>query len=585
MVIEKFTFSRILLLNGGGKILPFILIIFLSYVGPIFGQGDGTGLNSMIEIRNIEIEFSGDSIAVKDKGILISTILSKFKIYSGENIRVSDIDVAIQRLNSVPEVKAANYRLELGNGVSYTLILELELTNSGLLKSAVSGLLTKNKTKNFPFLYNSKSLKLKIDLGATVSPVVGLNTWLNNGELFTQFSPFGKDYPKNNRFFAFESAFTVGGTLVLRISDNSFLYGNYRLLFASTLGRDLNRSDNPSSLLTENLYGGIVGSFPTKNGSVFTYNLSVGKQPYRIGTGMLLCQIALNGGERGATNIWPRFSGDFVGLAQFRYNNLKAEYFYVDPNEFGGLETQTKLTGGNIEYSKFLGIKTGFTYLNVLQSTSIYLLPDFTQETRKGLNAYNLRFEKEIPSGRRSVITKLDAGMQTNNRFPMQAFGIAAELGFIEGGHKLRPSLSYRFSHLTGDNPKTERFERWDFLYSGNDVDTWIQGLIMKNMLFNTNLQAHRLQGQMLWSKWRLTTQYFYFRSAQLNNLPLAINEFASKELAHQVTIMAEKSFLKRFYTRLQIHSLWAIDGLTQALPNPSSNPWVGAQAMLRYQL
>lgn len=581
----KFYSRSFFRLKGRAIVLPFSFLLFLAQVGPIFGQGDGTGLNSMIDIRSVEIELKGDSVSRADQDLLNSTILSKLKIFSGEHIRVSDIDVAIQRLKTLPEVKTASYRLELGSGVSYTLVLEIELASAGLLKPTVTGLLTKNNKGTFPFLYNSPDFKLKFDIGATISPVAGLNAWLNNGEFFTAFSPFGKDYPPNGSFAAFESALMLGGTLVLRITKHSFLYGNYRLLFASTLGRDLNRSDNPSSLITENLYGGIVGSFATKNGNVFTYNLSVGKQPYRIGTGMLLCQIALNGGERGALNVWPRFSGDFVGLAQFRYNNLRAEYFYVDPNEFGGFETQSRLTGGNLEYSKLLGIKAGFTYLHVPQSTSIYLFPDFTQETRKGLNAYNFRLEREIPSGRRALITKLDAGMQTNNRFPMRAFGIAAELGFIEGGHKLRPSLSYRFSHLTGDNPNTKRFERWDFLYSGNDVDTWIQGLIMKNMLFNTNLQAHRLQGQMIWSKWRLTTQYFYFRSAQLNNLPLAINEFASKELAHQMTIMAEKSFLKRFYTRLQIHSLWAIDGIKNALPNQSSNPWVGAQAMLRYQL
>jgi hypothetical protein len=122
-------------------------------------------------------------------------------------------------------------------------------------------------------------------------------------------------------------------------------------------------------------------------------------------------------------------------------------------------------------------------------------------------------------------------------------------------------------------------------LYSGNDVDTWIQGLIMKNILFNTNLQTHRFQAQMVAKGWRFTGQYFYFRSDELNNLPLAINTFASRELASQVTLMAEKVFLKRFYARILFHSLWAVDGINDALPERPSNPWTGFQALIKYQL
>jgi hypothetical protein len=187
--------------------------------------------------------------------------------------------------------------------------------------------------------------------------------------------------------------------------------------------------------------------------------------------------------------------------------------------------------------------------------------------------------------GVNSIIAKVEFGLQTNNRFPMRAWGMAAEVGYAFKKAKLSPSFSYRFSHLTGDDPDTERFERWDLLYSGNDVDTWIQGLIMKNILFNTNLQAHRIQGQILTKGWRLTGQYFYFRSNELNNLPLAINTFASRELAHQMTIMVEKSFLKRFYTRILFHSLWAVDGINNALPQEPTNPWTGFQAMIKYQL
>jgi hypothetical protein len=491
----------------------------------------------------------------------------------------------MQRLQTIPEVGSATYDLVLGSGISYVLKITVSTEGKRLLQEGAAGLFTQNARGSFPYLFKSNRFMAKLDLGATASVVAGENVWLNNGAFFTEFSPFGNAPPPDDRFGGFEYALTAGATLLFRVTRNTYLYGNYKALFMQTLGQDIYRSDNPSSIGTENLYGGFVGSISTGRGNVFNFNLSAGQQPYRIGTGMLLCQIALNGGERGALNIWPRFSGDFVGLAQLRYNNLKAEYFYIDPNEFGGLESNTQLTGFNLEYGKVSGIKAGFTYLHVLRSTALVLFPDGRQETRDGLNALNLRGEWVARPNTNTLIASVEGGLQTNSRFPLLAWGVAAELGYAFRSAKLSPSFSYRFSHLTGDNPETERFERWDLLYSGNDVNTWIQGLLMKNILFNTNLQAHRLQAQMLVQGWRFTGQYFYFRSDELNNLPLALNTFASRELAHQITIMVEKSFLKRFYTRILFHSLWALRGVTDPLPQENTAPWTGFQALIKYQI
>jgi hypothetical protein len=559
-----------------------LLSTFFLFTFNLFAQGDGTGLNNSLLITEIDIEFTEKDL--DQNSILVSTILNKLKIFPNEHTRQSDIDVAIQRIATMPEISKVTYELELSTGFSYKLRLDITTLKEGLLKESTSGLLKKG-SGNFPYLYNSQNFKLKFDFGATLGPTSGYNTWLNNGEFFTEFSPFGKDYPPNNRFIDFETAFSLGLTALLKISERSFIYGNYKLIIANTFGRDLFRKDNPHSILTENLYGGIVGTIPFQGGNVLNYNLSAGRQPYKIGTGMLLNQIALNGGDRGGMNVWPRFSGEFVGLAQFRYNNLKFEYFYVDPNEFGGFETNTRLTGVNFDYFKLSKFKAGFTYLHVPRSTSIYLFPGNVFESRNKLNAFNLRAELDPKPKTNSLIAKIDLGLQTNSRFPMSAQGIAIELGYLKGSHKNRPSISYRFSHLTGDDPNTEKYERWDLLYSGNDIDTWIQGLLMKNILFNTNLQAHRVQGQILVKGFRLTTQYFYFRAAQLNNLPLAINEFADKDLAHHLSFFAEKNFKKRFYVRFQSHTLWSLEGINGALPLPVKSPWFGSQVMLKYQL
>jgi hypothetical protein len=56
-------------------------------------------------------------------------------------------------------------------------------------------------------------------------------------------------------------------------------------------------------------------------------------------------------------------------------------------------------------------------------------------------------------------------------------------------------------------------------------------------------------------------------------------------ELAYQATVLSEKSFNRRFYVRLQVHSLWSIEGINGALPLPVKNTWIGTQAMIEYQI
>ncbi|MBN2611015.1 MAG: hypothetical protein JXB00_05620 [Bacteroidales bacterium] len=563
----------------------FILTHLLAVMpASVFAQADGTGFSTSFRINEIRIEFTEDTLNQSAQELIRSSILNKLRLFPHDYVRMDDLDRAMLRLQSIPEVGTTTYDLKVSTGMSYILVIKVSTAAERLLQEEARGIFAKNRRGSFPYLYENGNVLLKLGLGATASVVAGDNVWLNNGQFFTEYSPFGNDPPEDN-FAGFEYAINAGLSLAFKIAKNTYVYGSYRALFMQTLGRDVYRSDNPYSIQTENLYGGVVGTFTTSNGNVLNYNISAGRQPYRIGTGMLLCQIAYNGGEKGAMDIWPNFSGDFVGLAQVRYDNLKAEIFFVEPNEFGALESRTQLTGINLEYGKPYGIAAGFTYLNVPRSTTLVLFPDGEQETRKGMNAFNLRGEWIARPGSNSIIAKAEGGLQTNSRFPVLAWGMAAELGYSFSASKLKPSFSYRFSHLTGDDPETERYERWDLLYSGNDVDTWIQGLIMKNILYNTNLQAHRAQVQMLARGWRITGQYFYFRSDELNNLPLAINTFASRELAHQITLMVDRSFLKRFYTRILFHALWAKDGITGALPNESSNPWTGFQVLVKYQL
>ena len=75
----------------------------------------------------------------------------------------------------------------------------------------------------------------------------------------------------------------------------------------------------------------------------------------------------------------------------------------------------------------------------------------------------------------------------------MAASGWSAEGGWSFSTTTWRPSVTYRYSRTTGDDPGTSRYERWDLLYSGNDINTWVQGQLMKNIQYNSNVVVQRV--------------------------------------------------------------------------------------------
>lgn len=348
-----------------------------------------------------------------------------------------------------------------------------------------------------------------------------------------------------------------------------YIYGSVNALGVVTMGDELDNADSHTyKLQIEEAYAGIVGAKTTSSGHLMRFIVSFGKQPYRIGNGMLICQIAGNGGVWGGMNAWPRFAGKYVGLAKFAYDRWRFEGFYIQPNEYEFNTSKTKLAGVNAEFNQSSGFSGGLTYLNVFASKFPYFYPDLSQTTREGLNAMNLRMQW-IPKPNESFLyVKAEGGLQFNGKIPMRAYGMAFEGGWQFGDLTMRPTLSYRYSLLTGDDPETDRFERWDILYSGDDVTTWVQGPLMKNVLFNSNLETSRFQLQLFPKGWRITSQYSFFLANQLNTIPSpALQTFTDEQIGQEISLIVERFVSRNIYVRFMATSLWAGKGIVEKLP------------------
>ena len=583
MQIEKQRRIRILL----------VLLLLVAAVNAAFPQGGASGAGSPGAIQAMtisEVRIVWDSIQ-PEKGIetsLTQKIIRAVNIYPNTTVSPNELDMAVGNANRIPEVRKINWNADLSTGNAVVLVLYVRLSTKGLEAAHNQGMLVTGKTDDFPLLFQNKNCMVKINLTGAMMPTLITNTWWGNGKVFTQYNPFGKNPPGTAPALDFEAYLKAGLAGIVKINHGEnpvYLYGAINGLGVTTLGRELyNANSNAFALQIEEAYAGIVGAVTLKSGHLFRYTVSFGKQPYRIGTGMLICQIGGNGGTWGGMNAWPRFSGRLVGLAKVAYDQWKLEGFYIQPNDYISNESHTEMAGFNLEYNRAWGLSGGFTYLNALKSKFPYFFPDYTQTTRLGTNALNLRFQWMPSPDQSFAFMKAEGGLEVNNRIPMLAWGMAAEGGWSFGNVKLRPAVSYRYSLLSGDNPATHRYERWDFFYSGDDIFTWVQGVLTKNIMFNTNMEVHRFQLQLFPNRWRVTTQYVFVMANQLTSVPMPPSgSFLDKQVAQELLMVAERFVSKHLFLRFTASALFPGKGFTTTLPNAVSQPWTEFQALIHF--
>jgi hypothetical protein len=186
-------------------------------------------------------------------------------------------------------------------------------------------------------------------------------------------------------------------------------------------------------------------------------------------------------------------------------------------------------------------LRLGGMWLEVSESRASYytateVLP------REGLRVADLRLAWEPPASRMGWFARGELARQSHDDFDMQAWGGYAELGHRWTAVRLQPTLSYRYSSFTGDDPDTARFERWDPLFAGGAGDEWVQGLNHYKVVQTSNVQAHRLMATLRPNaRWELTPQLWLFRADELNNLggAQALSQLASRDYGSEANMTA----------------------------------------------
>jgi hypothetical protein len=504
---------------------------------------------------------------------LEGTIRRAFRVYPGDPYERAHIDFGLSRVKAVAGVTGASARVEFADLAGLRMVVDV--TTGPAPRPATLAQRVRLIDDG------EKLVKLQLSLKGAL-PVSG-NQWFGNGPQLTEFSPYGRYTAGTGPNTAYDAVPKVGISAIVPLIRGDrpvYVYGNVTYMAPAIAGQANGTSTAKVAHGFEDAYGGLVGGGITRAGTVWQYNVSFGMQPFCIGGAMLLCQIASSSGERAGDFTWPRWSGQEFLKAQFRVNNLTTEGFTFKPNDEP--TTNTRLAGVNVNYDRGFGFTFGGTWLTALDSTLGYYLTDGTVLTRDGLRAWQLRGGYAPARGTAGPIAKLEVARQTNRNFKMAANGLGAEAGWWFGRAKWGPTITYRFTRTTGDNPDTPVFERWDLLYSGGDIDTWVQGQVMKNIHYNSNVEMHRVLARArIKPTWRLVGSFSTFRANTLNNLGGVIPTFADHPIGDELLIVSETNVSRNLYLRFTQGTLWAGPGVKGVLASPYAGPWLVGVASL----
>ncbi|MBX7527741.1 alginate export family protein [Qipengyuania vesicularis] len=334
--------------------------------------------------------------------------------------------------------------------------------------------------------------QIKFTLEGGINAVAEENLYWNLADRFAPSANFDSDTQW------LEVYAKPGVELTHDLDSSSEIYGGFSVVASATLGTDAFDQKNTGRVTIEEAFLGF------RTGSVETgqFDLSIGAQELKLGTGMLISNGASNGFERGAVKLGPRKAWERTIIARFRRQELTATAFLIDPNELASNNTKTHSVGGDIRLDWGKGDFAGVSYVNVLQSGAPYPQaapggigpPDFLDGGREGLNAVSFySLVHPAPDAVPGLYVGLDGAYQWNDRISLDAWGGRIKIGHAWNDKPWRPDLFWSYQTFSGDDPDTPELERFDPLNYEGSPASWATGSKAALVFINSNVQSHQL--------------------------------------------------------------------------------------------
>lgn len=443
----------------------------------------------------------------------------------------------------------------------------------------------------FPVLHRGERSYLRVLLNGGLGLFSDSNPWFRNPETFTRNNPLvqnpavGANTGKRASWTEMYAEYGVGGVAPLGDSD-LYVYGAATVTTAVSIGRDIYRDDTRSSTDVEKLYAGLLYA-PEQGPRI---NLSVGRQNFTLNEGFLVGQYGVgsmfNAGPRPGIYLAPRTTQDMSALLTVKAGKLRWTSFYLDPNEYEPIESNTRLAGTNLKYAVTKSTSFDMSYIAIVNSDGKVATPNGPARGREGIQTLSghLRWaDADVLPG---LWIDGELAHQWNSNYAMNAWAGYGLFGYLARDVPWTPSVSYRFSSHSGDDPGTERFERFDPLFSGG-LGEWLQGITINKALTAANRQGHRIRTNVAPNpRLNLTLDLFFLRANLLNNRGgnPALAQLQSRDLGREVQFVTRWAISRNVYfVGVASH---AIPGKAIRLATPdAARPWSSLQAQFYFNL
>lgn len=550
----------------------------LGMAAPVLGQAQDTGIfvatsdtalppaifqNSRID----QVTITG----LDPASPLAASVRQAFGIRQGDPLEWLKLQQGLTTVRGLDGVGSAVFTVERQANPTRTTVT-LAITEAAAAAGAP-------KPARLPTLLRSDRALVTLIANGALGGFSDSNPWFADGATFTKFSPVATGPALGKRASWLEASFEAGAGAITQLGNSPlYIYGAATAMWTASVGQDLFTAEARSMVAVEKLYAGLLYADKAKRRSV---NLSVGRQNFTLGDGFLFSQYSgsANAGPRPGLYLNPRTTFDMTGLVNIRLDTVRLQGFYLDPNEIEDLESNTNFAGANINWQVTPKVTLGATYVVIPRSDTRFRLPGGATVPRQGEETVALNLRLDDPVGLDGVWLQSEYAWQWNGD-ETRAWAGYATLGWRGGDVPWQPSLSYRYSAFSGDDPATPTYERYDPLLGGGLAE-WVQGINMKKLFGNANMNIQRVRGTLRPAKkLTLTFDFFDFEARELNNIggSPALATLKTPNVGQEYTLRGDWAVSRRIFILLIASHAVPGSAITEAAAR-DAKAWTSLQA------
>lgn len=422
--------------------------------------------------------------------------------------------------------------------------------------------------------YDQDGLKIRGYFQAGVNLVGERNLFWDLSQTFAPTANFDADT------VWFESYAKPGVGFEWKVAPHDVVYGKVSAVLSDTRGIDAYDTGNTGRITWEDAYIGYRAERP--NG--LFVDISGGRRPLKLGTGMLIENGGSSGFERGALKLGPRKAWERAAIAQFGFSGFRSTTFYLNPNETKANDSKNELAGTDLRYDSKEGGYAGVTYVNVLESEAPYPkaapggigLPGVIPNAREGLNALSFYARTDQFKGALSgLFLSTDVAYEWNDDIDLRAWAARGQIGYTFKRHRWRPMFMYSYQTFSGDDPDTQGLERFDPLFFEGSPSSWATGSKSSFTFINSNVQAHQFTISINPTRQdRFTLRYAHIRANELRS-PIQFGQATRFDLSTGQGVvagvidpyLADDVFLE--YFRVIDQNTFLTAGVSASFPGP----------------